>query len=71
MRGPDYGKLTRYLFLLLTGLVLVFYGLFAGLLRPEPEEISDRVIIERARELGMVPITETYGREDEEGEDAQ
>ncbi len=68
MKGPDYGKLTRYLLLMLAGLSLIFYGLLDGLFRPEPERISDRQIIERARELGMVPVTETYGQEEEGNE---
>lgn len=67
--GLNYRKLTRYLILLTLGIIMIVYGLFRLGLDFKQVEMTDREIIERARELGMIEITEAYEQsKDQSGE---
>jgi hypothetical protein len=52
-------RIFRYGILMIIGMSLCFYGLVTFMVRePEVIELTDQEIVERAKELGMVPITE-------------
>lgn len=61
----NFNRLTRYLILLTLGLIMIVYGLFRIGIDFSQDEMSDQEIMERARGLGMIEITEAYEKSQE------
>lgn len=61
-----FGRLFVYMVTLIIGLGLIFGGIQLYAIEKSSEKISDDVIKERARELGMVELKEVFKKKSEE-----
>ena len=52
----NFKKLTIYFFLLIFGMSLIVYGMLDFVNLKNNQEISDKEIIRRAKDLGMVEV---------------
>lgn len=64
-----FGRLFGYMLTLIIGLALVFGGIQQYTIERSRENLSDEVIKERARELGMVELKEVFEKKQEEKSD--
>ena len=66
MFNINYSKVVRYVILLIVGMSFISYGILTFSQPKEVEVMTDREIIERAKDLGLVEPRDLYIEEQSE-----